>query len=360
VEVFDGNTADPSTVSQQVKTLKGRFGISRAVLVGDRGMITSARIEEDLKPAGLDWITCLRAPAIQALAADQGPLQMSLFDERELAEISAPDQFPGERLIVCRNPRLAAERTRKRDDLLAATERELVRIQAQIRRKHEPLKDAGAIGVAVGAVLDSRKMAKHFIVDIQDGHFAFQRRTEQIKAEARLDGIYVIRTSVPAEHLAAGETVQAYKDLARVERAFRCLKTVDLDIRPIHHWTAPRVRAHVFLCMLAYHVEWHLRGALAKLLFHDTELATARAGRSSPVSSTEPSEVAKAKKATKRSAEGHRVMGFKGLMAHLGTLTQNTVRASLHGKHRFTLYAKPTQLQEAAFKLLDFDPVRVH
>jgi hypothetical protein len=360
VEVFDGNTADPSTVSHQVKTLKDRFGISRVVLIGDRGMITSARIEADLKPAGLDWITCLRAPAIQALAAAGGPLQMSLFDERGLAEISAPEQFPGERLIVCRNQHLAAERTRKREDLLAATERELVRIQAQLRRRHAPIKAAGEIGMAVGAVMDSRKMAKHFAIEIRDGHFTFHRRTEQIEAESRLDGIYVIRTSVPAEHLDAGETVQAYKDLARVERAFRCLKTVDLDIRPIHHRTAARVRAHVFLCMLAYHVEWHLRDALAALLFHDTDIAAARAERSSPVASTEPSDAVKAKKATKRSADGNRVMGFRDLMAHLGTLTQNTVRASRHGKHRFTLCAKPTQLQEAALKLLGLDPVRVH
>ncbi len=359
VEVFDGNTADPSTVSHQVNTLKGRFGISRLVLVGDRGMLTSARIAEDLKPAGLDWITCLRAPAIQALAAEGGPLQMSLFDERGLAEISAPEHFPGERLIVCRNHRLAAERARKREELLAATERDLARIQARIRRKTGSCKTAGEIGVAVGAVLDSRKMAKHFVIDIRDGYFGFQRDVEKIKAEAELDGIYVIRTSVPAEHLDASEAVQAYKDLARVERAFRCLKTADLDIRPIHHWTAPRVRAHVFLCMLAYHVEWHLRDALAELLFHDTDLAAAKAERVSPVASTEPSETVKAKKATKRSAEGHRVMGFKGLMAHLATLTQNTVRASLHGKHAFTLYAKPTQLQEAAFKRLGLDPARV-
>jgi Transposase DDE domain len=245
VEVFEGNTADPATLSSQVETLKDRFGISRMVLVGDRGMITSARIDADLKPAGLDWLTCLRAPAIQALATEKGPLQLSLFDERDLAEISAPDMFPGERLIVCRNRELAAERTRKREDLLGATERELARIQAQLRRKHSSLRGAAEIGMAVGAVLDSRKMAKHFDVEIRDGHFSFQRRTTRIDAEARLDGIYVIRTSVSAEHLDASEAVQVYKDLSRVERAFRCLKTVDLDIRPIRHWTAPRVRAHV-------------------------------------------------------------------------------------------------------------------
>jgi hypothetical protein len=359
VEVFDGNTADPATLSCQVETLKDRFGISRLVLVGDRGMITSARIGEDLKPAGLDWITCLRAPAVQALAAENGPLQLSLFDERDLAEISAPEMFPGERLIVCRNRDLAVERARKREDLLVATERELARIQAQVRRKHAPLRGAAEIGMAVGAVLNSRKMAKHFAVEIRDGQFSFQRRTERIEVEARLDGIYVIRTSVPAEHLDAGEAVQAYKDLSRVERAFRSLKTVDLDIRPIRHWTAPRVRAHVFLCMLAYHVEWHLRDALAPLLFHDTDLATAKAERSSPVVRTDPSEVAKAKKATKRSADGHRVMSFAGLMTHLGTLTRNTMRVPLRATHRFTIYAKPTTLQEVALRLLNLEPMRV-
>src|ERR1700729_2067689 len=334
VEVFDGNTADPATLSSQVEKLKDRFGISRVVLVGDRGMIPSARIGADLKPTGVDWITCLRAPAIQALAAENGPLQLSLFDERDLAEISAPEMFPGERLIVCRNRELAAERGRKREELLAATERELLRIQAQVRRRHSPLRSAAEIGLAVGGVVNSRKMAKHFAVEIRDGHFAFQRRTQQIEQEARLDGIYVIRTSVPAEQLDANEAVQAYKDLSRVERAFRSLKTVDLDIRPIRHWTAPRVRAHVFLCMLAYHVEWHLRDALAPLLFHDTGRAAARAERSSPIVSTEPSELAKAKKATKRSANGLRVMGFAGLMTHLGTLTRNTMRVPLRLAHR--------------------------
>jgi hypothetical protein len=359
VEVFDGNTADPATLSSQVETLKDRFGISRLVLVGDRGMITSARISEDLRPAGLDWITCLRAPAVQALAAESGPLQLSLFDDRDLAEISAPDMFPGERLIICRNRELAAERTRKREELLAATERELVRIQAQVRRRHAPLRGAAAIGMAVGAVVNSRKVGKHFAVEIGEHSLAFRRRTGQIEQEARLDGIYVIRTSVPAEHLNANEAVQVYKDLARVERAFRCLKTTDLDIRPIRHWTADRVRAHVFLCMLAYHVEWHLRDALAPLLFHDTGLAAAKAERSSPVASTEPSHAANNKKATKRSAEGQRVMSFTGLMAHLGTLSRNTMRVSLRTTHQFTLYAKPTPLQQAAFKLLALEPMRV-
>jgi Transposase DDE domain len=358
VEVFDGNTADPSTLSAQVEKVKDRFGISRLVLVGDRGMITAARIRDDLKPAGLDWITCLRAPAIRALAAENGPLQLSLFDDRDLAEISAP-MFPGERLIVCRNRDLAAERARKREELLAATERELARIDARVRRKGSALRAAAEIGMAVGAVLDSKKMAKHFDIEIRYGSLTWQRRIEHIEQEARLDGIYVIRTSMPAEHLDAAETVQAYKDLSRVERTFRSLKTVDLDIRPIRHWTAQRVRAHVFLCMLAYHVEWHLRQALAPLLFHDTDLDAARAQRSSPVAATEPSEAVKSKKASKRSADGHRVMSFADLVVHLGTLVRNTMRVPARPTHRFTLYSTPTALQEAAFRLLALDPSRV-
>jgi transposase len=360
VEVFEGNTGDPSTLRAQVEKLKDRFGISRMVLVGDRGMITSARIRDDLRPAGLDWITCLRAPAIKALAQDDGPLQLSLFDERDLAEITAPDLFPGERLIVCRNPDLAADRARKREELLVATEGELTRIQEQIERKNPRRRTAVEIGIAVGAVLNRKKMAKHFDVEVADGHLRWHRRMEQIADEARLDGIYVIRTSMPAEQLGAPEAVQAYKDLSRVERAFRSMKTVDLEIRPIRHWTAERVRAHVFLCMLAYHVEWHLREALAPILFHDTDLASARAERASPVAKTEPSEAVMDKKATKRSPDGHPVMAFADLMAHLGTLTRNIARVPLRHKHRVTLYARPTPLQDAAFKLLGLDPIRVH
>jgi hypothetical protein len=360
VEVFEGNVGDPSTLGAQVSRLKQRFGLSRVVLVGDRGMITSARIGEDLRPAGLDWITCLRAPAIQALATETGPLQLSLFDERDLAEISAPEMFPGERLILCRNRELAAERGRKREELLSATERDLARIQAQVRRRHAPLRGAAVIGMAVGAVINSRKVGKHFAVEIGEHDLVFQRRTGQIEQEARLDGVYVIRTSVPAAQLDADQAVQAYKDLSRVERAFRSLKTVDLEIRPIRHWTADRVRAHVFLCMLAYHLEWHIRDALAPLLFHDTELAAARARRSSPVASTEPSDSVKAKKATRRSPDGYRVMRFADLIDHLGTLTRNIMRVSLRGAHRFILHTAPTPLQQAAFRLLGLEPSRVH
>jgi hypothetical protein len=358
VEVFEGNTADPTTLKSQIDKLRSRFGIKRMVLVGDRGMITAARIRDDLKSSGLDWITCLRAPQIQALAQDHGPLQFSLFDERDLAEISSPD-FPGERLIVCRNRDLAAERARKREALLVVTERELARIQAQVRRKGSHLHAAVEIGLAVGEVVNAKKMAKHFALDIRDGHFTWARKVDQIAAEAKLDGIYVIRTSVPAEDLGPAHAVQAYKDLSRVERAFRSMKTVDLEIRPIRHWSADRVRAHVFLCMLAYHVEWHLRQVLAPLLFHDTDLDAARAERFSPVAATEPSATARAKKATKRNANGDRINSFAGLIDHLGTLTRNTMRMPLAAKHPFTLLSKSTPLQEATFKLLGFDPKRV-
>jgi len=360
VEVFDGNTADPATLTSQVSKLRQRFGLSRVVLVGDRGMITSARIEADLKPAGLDWISCLRAPAIQELAAETGPLQLSLFDDRDLAEIAAPEQFPGERLIVCRNRDLARERARKREDLLVASERELARVQARVGRKGKlGLNTAAGIGLAVGAVLNGRKMGQHFVIDIADGHFGFRRDAEKIAAEARLDGLYVIRTSVPAGQLDAAQTVQAYKDLARVERAFRCLKTVDLDIRPIRHWSPDRVRAHVFLCMLAYHVEWHVRQALAPLLFHDTTIEAARAERASPVVPTEPSKLARTKKATKRNADGRPVMRFADLMDHLGTLTRNTMPVPLQANHTFIQFASPTPIQETAFRLLDLEPMRV-
>jgi hypothetical protein len=359
VEVFEGNTADPATVSAQVDKLKARFRLARVVLVGDRGMITSARIDETLKPAGIDWISCLRSQQIQQLATADGPLQLSLFDDRDLAEISAPEQFPGERLIVCRNPLLADERARKRDVLLAATEADLVRIEAGLQRKGGGGKTAAEIGIAVGAVLHRRKMAKHFILQISDGALSWRRDTDGIIREARLDGLYVIRTSLAAEAMSAADTVQSYKDLSRVERAFRAIKRTDLEIRPIRHWSADRVRAHVLLCMLAYHVEWHLRTALAPLLFHDTDLDQARAERSSPVEKTEPSQLAKLKKGTKRNQDGLPVMAFSTLLDHLATLARNTVTAPLHGGHSFTLYSTPTPLQAQVFKYLYIDPTRV-
>ena len=260
VEVFSGEVGDPSTLSAQVAKLKRRFRLRHVVLVGDRGLVTSARIREGLRPAGLDWITALRGPQVRALV-DAGPLQPDLFDERDLAEITAPD-YPGERLVACRNAALAKERARKRQDLLAATERDLARIVMATKRKRGALTGKAKIGLAVGAVLERHKMAKHFELTITEHGLTYRRRDEAIAAEAKLDGIYVIRTSVPAEAMSPDEAVRAYKGLAQVERAFRTLKSVDLQVRPIHHWLAPRVRAHVFLCMLAYYVEWHMRERL--------------------------------------------------------------------------------------------------
>lgn len=358
VEVFEGNTADPTTLAAQVNKLKQRFALERVVLVGDRGMITSARLREDLAPAGLDWITCLRGPQIQALAADDGPLQLSLFDDRDLAEISDP-LYPGERLIVCRNPLLAAERSRKREALLSSTEADLARLAKRIEGRRRKPMSATEIGLAVGAIRGRKKMAKHFVIDIRDGHLSWTRNRQSIDREAQLDGIYVVRTSLPADDLDSAAVVQAYKDLSRVERAFRCLKTSDLEIRPIRHWSPQRVRAHVFLCMLAYHVEWHLTEKLAPILFHDTDIGAARAARSSPVVKTKPSPGAKAKKSDKRNAQGHRVMSFADLISHLGTLTRNTLAVPLQGGHTITTHSTPTPLQKAAFELLEINPDRV-
>ena len=281
VEVFDGDTADPATLAAQVKKLKGRFGLEHVVLVGDRGMITQARIAADLKPAGLDWITALRAPQIRALA-EGGALQMSLFDERDMAAITAPD-YPGERLIVCRNPLLAAERARKREALLVATERDLARIAGRVARRRQPLRGQAAIGLAVGAVIDKYKMAKHFTLTIAEASFTFARNTAQIAAEAAHDGLYAVRTSLSEAALDDRAAVKSYKSLALVERAFRALKTVDLMVRPVYHWLAERVRAHVFLCMLAYYLEWHMRQALAPMLYDETERDAAEAQRASVV-----------------------------------------------------------------------------
>src|SRR6476469_1660792 len=299
VEVFEGNTADPVTLSAQIDKLKQRFRLQRVVMVGDRGLLTSARIEQTLRPAGLDWIPALRAPAIRQLAAEGGPLQPSLFDDRDMAEISSPE-FPGERLVVCKNPLLAGERARKRDTLLAATEADLARIQLRVQRAKKPLRGAAEIGKAVGAVLGNRHMAKHFRTEITDETFSFARKAEAIVEEARLDGIYVLRTSLSAAQADAATTVRSYKSLARVERAFRCLKTMDLELRPVFHWTAPRVRAHVLLCMLAYYLEWHMRQALAPLLFDDHDRAGAERQRASPVAKAQPSPAARHKASSKR------------------------------------------------------------
>lgn len=355
VEVFEGNTADPATLGEQIDKLKRRFGLRHVVLVGDRGMITAARIRDELRPAGLDWITSLRAPQIQALAEEGGPLQPTLFDERDMAEITSPDH-PGERLVVCRNPDLARERTRKRAALLAATERDLARIAAAVRRKHKPLRGQAEIGLAAGAVIDRHKMAKHFTLTITEDSFAWRRNDANIEREARLDGLYVIRTNVPASAMDAAAAVRAYKDLARVERAFRTLKGIDLQIRPVHHWLAPRVRAHVFLCMLAYYVEWHLREAWAPLLFHEHDAAGADATRISPVQAAAVSPATQRKRATRRTEAGLPVVNYAGLMQHLATLTLNIVAVPKAPDAAFTMLAKPTPLQAAALELLGATP----
>jgi hypothetical protein len=348
IEVFEGDTADPQTIREQVDKLRRRFRLSHVAIVGDRGMVTSARIAEELKPAGLDWISCLRAPQIAVLAEDQGPLQMCLFDERDLAEITSPD-FPGERLIACRNPTLAAERARKREALLQATERKLERIAAAVARKSAKY-DAAAIGLAVGAVIDKHKMKKHFALDIVDGRFAFRRCEDEIVAEARLDGIYVVRTSLPADKIGTEQAVAAYKSLALVERAFRTLKGVDMQVRPIHHWLSTRVKAHVFLCMLAYYIEHHMRVALAPLLFADHEPNNRE--RSSIVRPAEPSQAAKSKVARRQSVDGTPIMAWHDLIANLGTLTLNEVGLPMAPGQTFQMLARPTALQEQVFALL--------
>ncbi|MBK1671331.1 IS1634 family transposase [Rhodovibrio sodomensis] len=355
VEVFEGDTADPTTLISQINKLKKRFGLARVVLVGDRGMITSKRIREELEPAGLDWITALRAPAIRQLV-DDGPLQLSLFDDRDLAEIAAPEQFPGERLVVCRNPELADERGRKREALLSATERALDKVKKAVQRRRAPLRGEAEIGQAVGAVLDRHKMAKHFEITITENSFSYRRKTDSIAAEARMDGIYVVRTNVPAESLSAEQAVRAYKSLGQVERAFRSLKTVDLAIRPVFHWAADRVRAHVFLCMLAYYVEAHMRQRLAPLLFDDHDPKGAEAERASVVAPAERSEAATRKAATRRTDHDLPVHSFHTLLADLGTLCLNTVSMPSNPAYSFDQPTQPTPLQAKAFELLGVSP----
>lgn len=351
VEVFEGNTADPKTLESQVKKVRERFGLSRLVAVGDRGLITEARIREELKPvAGLDWITALRAPQIKALV-EAGALQLSLFGERDLAEIHSPD-YPGERLIACRNPILAGERRRKREELLAATEKELEKIVKAAHRKKSPLRGKDKIGVRVGKIIGHFKVAKHFILTITDEDFQYRRDEQKISEEAAIDGVYIIRTSVPADSLDAEKSVGAYKSLATVERAFRCLKSVDLHVRPIHHRLPDRVRAHVFLCMLAYYVEWHMRKSLATLLFDDDDPEGASIERKSIVAPAQRSESAKSKARKKRNAEGFPVQSFQSLLKNLATITLDRHRPKNTQIPEFEKTTIPSPLQQRAFDLL--------
>ncbi len=350
VEVFDGNTGDPTTLAPQVDKLKQRFGLSHVVLVGDRGMITEARLTEDIKAAGLDWITALRGPAIKGLLNTRA-LQLTLFDQRDMASITSPD-FPGERLVVCRNPDLATERSRKREELLAATEKDLTRIKTAVERKRNPLHGIAAIALAVGAVLNTHKMKKHFDLNITDDAFSFARRTTEIAAEAATDGLYIVRTSLPAETLGDADTVRSYKSLARVERAFRCIKTVDLNVRPVYHWLEDRVRAHVLLCMLAYYLEWHMRQCLAPMLFDDTYKEEAEALRSSVVAPAQRSKAALKKQTTGMTPDGLPVHSFHTLLVDLATMTRNTITTAINPLYPLTVVTRPTPVQQKAFNLL--------
>ena len=356
IEVFEGDTGDPRTLAAQIDKVKKRFALERVALVGDRGMITQARLDAEIAPAGLDWITALRAPAIRTLV-EAGALQMSLFDQRDMAAITSPD-YPGERLIVCRNPDLARERTRKREDLLAATEADLAVIAAAVRRARNPLRGEAEIALKVGAVVNRHKVAKHFELSIGEASFSFHRKTEAITAEAALDGIYVVRTNLPKKLLDDAATVGAYKSLARVERAFRSLKTVDIHLRPIFHWTTPRVRAHVLLCMLAYHVEHHMRARLAPMLYDETDHEAAAAMRASIVAKAERSEAARRKQTTGLTDDGLPVHSFQSLFADLATYARIQATTALNDKYVFTLHTRPTPIQQRAFKLLALNPDR--
>jgi len=346
IRVFAGNTADPTAFAHIATQVRDRFGLPDMVMVGDRGMITNARISQLRELGGFGWVTALRAPDIAALAADDGPLQMTLFDQANLAEITHPD-FPGERLIACRNPALAIERARKRLALLAATDLELGKIAAAAAAGR--LNGAGKIGIRVGKVIGRYKMAKHYILTINEDAFTFTRDQAAIDTEASLDGIYVIRTSVSAEQLNASAVVRTYKSLALVERDFRSLKSIDLDLRPIHHYTETRVRAHVFICMLAAYLVWHLRQAWQPLTFTDPD----RPEPADPVAPARRCAAAARKAATKTTTDGLTARSFTSLLDHLATLTRNTLRiTSDDTATEFDLLAVPTPTQRRAFELL--------
>jgi hypothetical protein len=355
VEVFDGNMGDPTTLKSQVARLRERFGLKRFILVGDRGMITDARIRDDLRGVeGVHWITCLRTQQIRDLVA-QGSIQLGLFDEKDLAEIQSPD-FPDERLIACRNPQLREERARKRNELLSATEAELAKVAVATQRKKNPLKGKAQIGLRVGKVLGKYKVGKHFHLEISETSLTFSRRTENIADEAALDGIYVVRTSVSDATLGAEDAVATYKSLSRVERAFRCIKTVDLKVRPVHHYLPERVRAHVLICMLAYHVEWHMRRALAPMLFEDEHKGEAKALRESVVAKAQRSPQAKKKDKTKQNADGQPVQSFRDLLGTLRGIAKNRIQPTLKGAKPFDKVTVPSPLQQRALDLLGVSP----
>jgi hypothetical protein len=349
IEVFAGNTGDPTTVASQVTKVKDRFGITKVVLVGDRGMLTAARLREDVRPGGLDWITALRAPQVKKLVRD-GDLQLTLFDVQDLAEITSPD-FPGERLVACMNPFLEAERARKRESLLVATEADLAKIAAACARARRPLRGQDTIAVRVDRVLKRRKVGKHFTIAITDDSFSYARNQDSVTAEAKLDGIYVLRTSVGPGDLDSPEVVSSYKALAQVERAFRAFNT-DLDIRPIRHRTEDRVRAHVFLRMISYYITWHMQARLASVLFADDDKPAAQAARSSPVAPAARSPKALAKAAAKRTGDELPVHSFASLLTDLATICLNTITPADPALPGFRLVTTPTAVQRHAFDLL--------
>ena len=351
VEVFEGNTSDPKTVAKQVDKLRLRFGLHKVILVGDRGMITSARIREDLPAShGIEWISALRATQIQKLARD-GQLQMSFFDKTDMLEIAHPD-FPGERLVACFNPLLAEERSRKRPELLAATEKQLEKITTATKRARRPLRGKQNIGVRAGKILNRYKMGKHFELRIDEDGFHYKRKEANIERERSLDGIYVIRTSVNADALSGEQVVASYKSLSGVERAFRSLKTVDLNVRPIHHRLPDRVRAHILLCMLAYYVEWHMRQLLAPLLFDDHDKPQARAARASVVAPAQRSSAALRKAAAKKTDDGFPVHSFQTLLRDMATIAKNRIQPTDDKTPAFDMLTTPTALQQRAFDLL--------
>ena len=349
MEVYPGNVGDPATVTEQIIKVRTRFGLEKVVLVGDRGMLTSARIRSFKENPGMGWVTALRTGDIRKLV-NSGALQLSLFDEVNLAEIQSPD-FPGERLVACFNPLLADERRRKRGELLAATEKLLTALSKEVeKRTQTPMTDA-EIGMKLGAVLPRYKMAKHFNTQISDGTFAWSRNEDSIRQEECLDGIYIIRTSEPADRISAADVVRTYKLLAQVEQAFRCMKGIDIRVRPIFHRTEDHVRAHFFLCMLAYYVEWHMRRALAPMLFQDECVPTDRQVRD-PVAKPEASASAKAKKSRKTTADGLPVHSFHTLMEHLAAMTRITYQVA-DTEATWDQYSKPTPVQQKAFQLLE-------
>jgi len=351
VEVYAGNTGDPTTVPDQVDKLRQRFGLTRVVLAGDRGMLTQTQIEHLQEHPGLGWISCLRSAAIRRLV-DDGHLQRSLFDETNLAEIRSPE-FPGERLMACYNPLLAAERSRKREALLGATEKDLKKLAAQVTRRTKKRLRKAEIALKAGKIMGHYKMAKHFQLEIEDGVFGWNRNQASIERESQLDGIYVVRTSEPKKRLAADDAVRDYKRLAEVEQVFRNLKSADLRVRPIYHRIEERVRAHVLVCMLAYYVQWHLKRAWEPLLFEEEDLETIRQQRD-PVATAEPTAQVRQKKASQQTADGLPVQSFATLLRELGKRCRNTCRvvSDPSGK-TFEQLTDLTPLQSEAFRLLN-------